>query len=281
MLLLFPQWQFWNQAFQYQFAKRFAKNNEIILTTSSQYFSIIDESKDQRFRFLFWKKDWKYSNFWCLKISRMLAKLRIISYLKPKCEFYNQYRIEKKEYLIKKWLFGKITFIDWFFINNYEYLKGKISIQKRYVWKAVEYLENIYSKFEKVVFVHVRRWDYLWWWVLWDKWCNLPKEYFEEHINFFEKKYNSIAFLFLSDDIKRCKENFKWKNYFFSENMIWTDFTLMTLCDGAILSASSLSYFWAIHCKWTIEIIAPKYFCWFKKKFWYPYDIKNDIFIRK
>lgn len=281
MLLLFPQWQFANQAFQYQFAKHYAKNDEIILTTSSQYFSIIDESKDWRFKFFFWKKDLKYSNFWCFKISRMLAKLRIISHLKPKYEFYDKYRIEKKWYLIKKGLLSKITFIDGFFINNYEYLKRRISIQKRYVLDAIKYLENIYSKFGKVVFVHVRRWDYLWRWVLWDKWCNLPKEYFEEQIKFFEKKYNSIAFLFLSDDIKRCKENFKWKNYFFSENMIWTDFAIMTLCDWWILSASSLSYFGAIHCKKTVEIIAPKYFNWFKKKIWYPNDIKNNIFIRK
>lgn len=281
MLLLFPQWQFWNQAFQYQFAKYFAKNNETILTTSSQYFSIIDESRDKRFKLLFWKKFWNYLNFWCFKISKILSKLRIISHLKPECIYYNQYRIEKKEYLIKKWLFSKIIFIDWFFINNYQYLNRKISIQKKYVWNAVEYLENINSKFEKVVFVHVRRWDYLQRWVLWDKWCNLPKQYFEEQIKSLKKEYNNIAFLFLSDDIKRCKENFKWNNLFFSENDIWTDFAIMTLCDGAILSASSLSYFWAIHCKRTIEIYAPKYFNWFKKKIWYPHDIMNDIFIRK
>ena len=94
MILLFPQWQFGNQAFQYQFAKHFAKDDETILTTNEQYFSIIDETKEPRFKFLFWGKSWKYSNFLCFKIWRILAKLRIISHLKPEYIYYNQYRIE-------------------------------------------------------------------------------------------------------------------------------------------------------------------------------------------
>jgi hypothetical protein len=55
-----------------------------------------------------------------------------------------------------------------------------------------------------------------------------------------------------------------------SENDIGTDFAIMTLCDWAIISASTISYLWAYFMRNKIGIFAPKYFLWFIKKTWYP-----------
>lgn len=280
MLLLFPQWQLWNQIFQYQFAKSIVKKWEKIITSHSPYFSIIDESGNQCFRFIPWKKIRKYANFWCMKICNIFAKLRIISHIKAKWEYYQQYWIEKKWYVIKKWLFRNIKFIDGFFINDDIHLQQNFKIKQSYIDNAESFLSQIPSNLNKI-FIHARRWDYLTWGVLWDTDMTLPLSYYNSVISFFQKKYKDIVFIFLSDDIQRCKKEFsKVKNSYFSENnSVWTDLAIMTLCDGAGISASTLSFLWAYYCKRTLEIIWPKYFNWFKKQIRNPLGIDSKDFI--
>ena len=195
MLLLFPQWQLWNQIFWYQFAKSIVKKWEYIITSHSPYFSIIDESDNQCFKFIPLKKIQKYANFWCMKICNILAKLRIISHIKAKWEYYQQYWIEKKWYVIKIWLFRNIKFIDGFFINDDIHLQQNLKIKQSYIDNAESFLSQIPSNLNKI-FIHVRRWDYLTWGVLWDTDMTLPLSYYNSVILFFQKKYKDIAFYF-------------------------------------------------------------------------------------
>ena len=132
------------------------------------------------------------------------------------------------------------------------------------------------------MFIHIRRWDYLTWGVFWDFDMTLPMWYYMSIIERFQIKYENIAFIFLSDDIKWCKGKFSHiENSYFSENNnVWTDFAIMTLCDWAGISASTLSFLWAYYCKNELEIFWPKYFNWFKKQVWFPKDIDCKNFIR-
>lgn len=280
MLLLFPQWQLWNQIFQYQFAKSIVKKWEYIVTSHTPYFSIIDELWNKHFKFIPWKKIWKYVNFLCMKICVFLAKIRIISHIKAKREYYKNYRIEKKWYFAIKWLFKNITFIDWFFINDDIHLNQGLKIKKFYIDEAKQFLSQIPSNLKKV-FVHVRRWDYLTWKVLWQIGTALPVSYYDDLIDYFVEKYSNVAFIFLSDDIKRCKDHFwKLQNSYFSENSVWTDLAIMTQCDWAGISASTLSFLGAYYCKRTLEIFWPKFFLWFKQYIWYPNWINSKNFQR-
>ena len=107
---------------------------------------------------------------------------------------------------------------------------------------------------KKTVSIHVRRGDYL----------NNPDfhqpcslEYYKEAISIFDKDY---YFIFISDDIKWCKENFIGDKYIFSDldDDIF-DFTLLTICNHNIIANSSFSW-WGAFLNKNInkKVIAPK-----------------------
>lgn len=106
------------------------------------------------------------------------------------------------------------------------------------------------------VAVHVRRGDYL---KNSDFHTNLSNtDYYKEAMNKFENKY----FIFISDDINWCRENFK------GENIIYSPFTdelqdllLMSYCGNQIIANSSFSWWGAYLRKNELidsKVIAPK-----------------------
>lgn len=278
MLFIFPQWRLWNQIFQYMFAKYIADNDEKIVTTEAPYFSIIDEQQ-KKFKIIPTWKIFRYINFWLNKFFLILAKYRIITHITQKKIVYKWFSIEKKWFFIHKWLFKHIRYIDWFFINEDSHIIWKkIKIHQKYIKKAQDFLSQIPKDYYKV-FIHIRRWDYLNWSVMWDTDLSLPLSYYKGVIDLFQKKYNSVEFIFLSDDVKYIESNFfDLKNKIISKNSIWTDLAIMTLCDWAVISPSSISYLWAYFMKNTLEIFAPNYWLWFKQKKWYPEWINTEKF---
>lgn len=278
MLLLFPQWQLWNQIFQYQFAKSIVKEWEKIITSHTPYFSIIDESDNKYFKFVPWKRVWKYVNFWCFKICLLLANFRIISQIKANKTKILWFNIEDKWFIIKKWIIKGIKLINWFFINDDIHLCQNLNIYDYYLNEAEDFLSKIPTNLKRI-FIHIRRWDYLKRTVLWEVWTILPNSYYNDLITYFSKKYKDVAFIFLSDDIKRCKKNFwKIKHCYFSNNSVWTDFSIMTKCDGGGISASTLSFLWGYYNKGNLEKIGPLYFLWFKKSIRSPSWINSKKF---
>jgi len=270
MIFIFPQWRFGNQVFQYMFAKYIAKENEKIVTTMAPYFDIIEESKE-KFFLIPNKKFFRYINFWLNKLFLILAKFRIINYIKQKKIRKKWFLIETKWYKESKWIFSFVKYIDWFFIYEWDHIKDKtIQIKNIYLNKAKKILEKL-PKNNFNIFIHIRRWDYLEWSVMWTNNLSLPIEYYKKQINYFIDKYKNTNFVFLSDDINWCKKEFYYlKNSYFSENDLWIDFALMILCDWAIISPSTLSYLWAYFMNNKIEVFAPNYFLGFKVWTWYP-----------
>lgn len=278
MLFIFPKWRFWNQIFQYMFAKYISNKNEKIFTMKMEYFDIIDEKNS--FIIFNWINLYRYLNYWLNKFFSILARLRIITWIYQNIWYYNWYRWRVKWYYIKKWLFKNLKYIDWYFIYEDKHIVWeKININKKYINNA----KNIVNSLDKnnyKVFIHIRRWDYLERSVMWKNNLSLSIEFYKNQIEYFLNKYKNINFIFLSDDIKYCKEEFSYisKISYFSNNDLWTDFTLMTLCDWAIISASTLSYLWAYFMDNKIEIFAPNYWLWFKNKIWYPSWIETEKF---
>lgn len=280
MLLLFPQWQLWNQIFQYQFAKSIVKKWEKIITSHSPYFSIIDESGKQCFKFVPWRKIRKYVNFWYMKICEILSKLKIISHIVGNTKKTNNFIVQDKWYKIKKWLLRNVSFIDWFFMTDDVHLHQNLKIKKQYINEGKRFLSEIPSNLKKI-FIHVRRGDFLQRNVLWENWwAVLPIDYYNSVIKYFKEKYNDVAYIFLSDDIGWCKQKFSTiSNCFFSNHSVWTDLAIMTSCDGWWISASSFSYLWGYYCKWKLEKIGPKFFFGFKKSVWSPNWIDSNKFM--
>lgn len=90
----------------------------------------------------------------------------------------------------------------------------------------------------ETVSVHVRRGDYL---HLPERFPFVGKAYIKKAMGRF--KNPGTAFIFTSDDICWCKNNFKGENIFYSENKDeYYDLFLATKCSHNILSNSTFSY---------------------------------------
>ena len=89
-----------------------------------------------------------------------------------------------------------------------------------------------------LVSVHVRRGDYLTIHQgLWHTPCNL--KYYQQAMQVFD----DVDFLFFSDDMEWCKNNFAGKNILYSEGKsAIMDFAMISLCDHNILANSSFSW---------------------------------------
>jgi hypothetical protein len=125
--------------------------------------------------------------------------------------------------------------------------ENKMSYMKDYVSKL--------SNNQKMTSIHVRRGDYL----------TKPNYHPTQSIEYYKTSIDLIGdsnFIFISDDIKWCKENIYGENIFYSEftNEI-DDLYLMMMCDNNILSNSSFSWWGSYLSPYQNKIIAPK--LWF------------------
>jgi hypothetical protein len=113
-----------------------------------------------------------------------------------------------------------------------------------------------FVKSEKLTAIHVRRGDYL----------KLPNYHPTCSVEYYTKAMEIIGegdFIFISDDIEWCKENFKGDNIMYSpfDNEI-DDLSLIAICDNVIMSNSSFSWWGAyLNRNKGKKVIAPK--VWF------------------
>ncbi len=111
---------------------------------------------------------------------------------------------------------------------------------------------------EKFTAVHVRRGDYL---NFPDTYTLLPKEYYESAM----KLFPGSLFVFISDDIEWCKNNFRGPNILFSVYDDIADFNLIRGADNVIMANSSFSWCGAwLNTNNNKKIIAPAN--WFKPR---------------
>jgi len=157
-----------------------------------------------------------------------------------------------------------------YFEKHTDYIKKLFSVDE----KTKRIIDEKYGETlkNKPVAVHVRRGDYL---QLVDFHPPCSVEYYRDAMALFPA---DTIFLFFSDDISWCKENFVQDNVvFIEENEDILDFYLISVCNGVILSNSSFSW-WAAWLNERSEkkIIAPKK--WFGKSV--SHDIKDLIPLR-
>lgn len=112
------------------------------------------------------------------------------------------------------------------------------------------YLDTI-SYDEQITAVHVRRGDYL----------KSPNFHPVCTIEYYKEAMEKIGgnFMFISDDIEWCKDNFKGDNIFFSPftNEL-DDLYLMMSCENQIIANSSFSWWGTYLCRWDDnKVIAP------------------------
>jgi len=203
----------------------------------------------------------------------VLAKLRIIGTI--------QESRENSTYLIKKasgLIFNLHLLKPPYFQHQdvLEKINPSLRLNEDIFRKASDWLEEkvVKSSDQNLVFVHIRRGDYLTW-PSREYPAVLEKQWYIRAMDRMRAKVKNPIFLLLTDDPYYAKDCFGVQSdILISENDQLVDLALMSLCQHGILSASSFAWWGA----WFSEkrssdegiYMAPKYWAGHRKKDWIP-----------
>lgn len=180
----------------------------------------------------------------CLKSKFISNAFRVKTKLNAFVSFFGAWKlIEEREFKIQQ-------------INNQT---GWLTSLKGY-WQSDAYFKNIrnlllkemvpnhlhdlpeWIKQQNTVAIHVRRTDYL----TEPRYGFIGMQYYRSAIEEIVNKINNPLFVFFSDDIDWCKENFKGENFIFCDDKNWQQdylqLFLMSKCSHQIIGNSSFSW---------------------------------------
>lgn len=136
-------------------------------------------------------------------------------------------------------------------------VRNLISLRKLDEILVDKKIKNLREKWgdKRLIFVHVRRGDYL---QLSHYHLNLPLEYYRQAFTYFEPE--DTVFIFFSEDLEYCKENFKDLKYTdFVSDKDYKELIIMSRLDGGVMANSSFSWWaaWLGDSEKTKKIVCP------------------------
>ena len=131
---------------------------------------------------------------------------------------------------------------------------------------------------DHLVFVHIRRGDYLRWPSA-EAPAVLPCSWYLRAIELIQAKFPNSVFIFLSDDVMYLEDIFGSSPFFhISHNTSQVDLAIMSICNSGILSASSFAWWGAYYSRivsaYPSLFIAPEFWCGHRIQAWYPKNFK-------
>lgn len=278
MIILFENGRAGNQLFQYIGLKKYFPKEKLIFfgcKSLSDFFDHVD---------VYFLNKNKFNRFFLFSLPRLiinfLADLRVIGSIEEVDRF------DKFNLIVKKGLITRFFVAKEIYFQHKDVIK-KIHklppIKKSYHKKALKWFENrkINFKLNTLIFVHVRRGDYLYW-PSKDHPAFLNYEWYKKSILLIKKKLKvKPIFIIMGDDINYIKRNFKEsKSLYISNNCPEVDLTIMSFCSSGILSASSFSWWGAFYSRFNKKnkgiFIAPKFWAGYRLKKWFPSKFKVE-----
>jgi hypothetical protein len=163
-------------------------------------------------------------------------------------------------------------------------LKPKFEIRRALREKAFAWLDsrNISFKSSNLVFVHIRRRDYISW-PSREYPAVLNKSWYLRAMDQIRSQEDNPLFLVLTDDTYYAEDCFgNQPDILISDNDQLVDLALMSLCSHGILSASSFAWWGAWLSRKTGKkqkqgaYLAPKYWAGHRSREWYPEGFISD-----
>ena len=203
----------------------------------------------------------------------IFAQVKLITSYKVDTYNVDGYVINDVAYTKSKGLFSIIYIYACFAQSEEFFNKDKINnlaIKNSYVEVAIRYLELIPDKFNRV-FIHVRRGDYINFTVFGKRGASLPVSYYKDRIQWFEENIENPFFVFLTDDadfVEHCFHDVS--NKVISNNSMFVDFAIITMCEYGVMSNSSFSWWAAYMMRNRKKVFAPKYWLGWKSEVEFP-----------
>lgn len=271
MIFFFGDGRLGNQLFQYAFIRTVESGNRWIVTFSFNDIADLFESMP------------KVCNIGnrLLKLAIRRVGMRLLDFL-ASTRLISSYRVNTrvdKGYVVPDTTYTRtagllpVVYVYPCFVQSEGFFAGvavdALRIRGHYCQVARAYI-NAIPHGSQAVFVHVRRTDYLDFSVLGEVGADLPMSYYRNGIKWFEDNLENPFFVFLTDDpayIEKCFRDIE--NKAISENSLFIDFSIMTLCEYGIMSNSSFSWWAAYMMKNKKKVFAPKYWLGWKSKIEY------------
>jgi hypothetical protein len=276
MIIFFEDGRLGNQLFQYSGLKKYFPNQNLIFfgckdlketfTVNSVNFFLLNKYNLiylERFIFSLFKK-----------ILLFLADIKVLGKI--------THTTNKKFNIITSYgllpginLAHSIFFQHSYFINN---INEFPPLKKKLLNQAESWLKskNIFLYKDRLVFIHIRRGDYLFW----------PNHKFPAYLELswykkamfkISKKISRPIFIIMSDDLLYVQKEFEESDsLFFSKNKTGVDLAIMQLCSHGILSPSTFAWWGSFFSrskkmdKNNSYFIAPKFWVGHRNKKWFP-----------
>lgn len=272
MIIFFEAGRLGNQLFQYCGLRKIDQSNPI-------YIYGMNELKRQ-FCGLNLVKSSRLVDYLIRRIGKKRFKLisekyKLIGFIKE-VQIGNTFHFKKQQGFIKKIYYCDTSYFQSENLINHTTAKT-IKLLPRIIKNGEEIIAKKTSNTKNSIFVHIRRKDYLTFPSI-EAPAVLTLDFYKYCMNFMRQKYSNPHFIIVSDDISWVKENFSDQpDIFISKENQETDFAMMTLCNGGILSASSFSWWGAYFSKINNPngiFLALKFWLGHAQHKWIPIDSK-------
>jgi hypothetical protein len=280
MIIFFEHGKLGNQLFQYFGLKNFFPEQKLYFFGFSDLQNLFDNID-----LVFIKIE--TNSFFIRVLKKTLLFLCVIRILGKIKEIDTN---EKSELNVRQGLFWNIYLSDNIYFQKNNCIKKIINppvIKKKYLKIAENWLKKkkIFHRKLNLVFVNVRRGDYL-------KWPHpnstalLNLSWYNKQMLIIKKKIKKPIFIMMGDDTEYLCDVFKEsKKLIISKNSREVDLSIMSFCSHGILSASTFAWWGAFYAKTYSKIhnyfIAPKYWAGHKRKKWFPKNFYCDWIIYK
>jgi len=271
MILFISQGRLGNQLFQYAFLQTIKQKHEKILILGFDELKEVFET--QKFLHLPYRRDlgtrMLYKSFRYL--INFLVSIRLINTITvDKHSYQDGYTSEGTTTSFRRGFLKSITYVMPGFFQSHKFFEKRAIDHLRIKEKFSSDAKKIFSRYPKnsyYIFIHLRRGDYFDFKVF-GKNTILPLRYYNEQIQWFKKNKKNPFFIFLSDDTSFIRANFSHvKSKHIVENTHYgIDLSLMTLCNGAILSPSSFGWWGSYFMINRNKVFAPRYWLGFESK---------------
>lgn len=213
------------------------------------------------------------------KLIFLLSDIRIIGII-TEVHHFKSYVID-----VRKGIFWNIFLAKDLYFQHEKFIK-KISsppqIKLNHIKSAEQWIKkkNIFYKKFNLIFVHIRRGDYLFWPdTKFPAFLDLDS--YKKNIERIKRKVKKPLFIIIGDNSSYLKKAFKESNeLIISDNSSELDLSIMALCSHGVLSASTFSWWGAFYARDKIKddniFLAPKYWAGHRLKKWIPLYFYTD-----
>jgi hypothetical protein len=279
MILFFEYGRLGNQLFQYMGLKQFFPGQRLIFIGCDDLHAVI-EIEDVTFIQKKNQKRWLIIRLF-VRVMSILIRLRSVGLISEVCK-ESSYAVNARRGL----LWGIYLLQHSYFQHNSvtNRFEDTITIRQQYIQLAKSWLNanSVQADRNNLVFLHIRRGDYL-------SWPNrtspavLSLSWYQRAMASIKASVSNPLFIVLTDDLYYAKDVFCGQSdVLISENNHLVDFALMSLCHHGILSASSFAWWGAWFSRQSNAendlgiYLAPNYWTGHRLKQWSPEGFVTD-----